>query len=103
MTVLKRGLQDWHGHEAWFAIPAYLTIVVLPFLVSGLIGDIVGDINERLIAVLATVWLFVYVVFVVPFFMWRDERYQLNIIKEGDGSMTGTGIAVNRAENDRTG
>lgn len=75
-------MTDWQGYQGWFALAAYLSILSLPLLVSGIIADIAGDVVQKTIALFATGWLFVYLVFVTPFRMWQDEKYRMNLVEE---------------------
>lgn len=74
VAVLKRSMTSWGVADRWFAFAAYFTIFTLPFLVTGAIGDIFGDVANRILAFIATGWLVLLFIVITPYRMWRDER-----------------------------
>lgn len=84
VTVLKRSMVDWSGYEGWFALAAYLSVLVLPFLVSGFIERIAGDVVQKIIALMATGWLFLLFIIITPFRMWQEEKYKMSLVEESN-------------------
>jgi hypothetical protein len=72
VAVLRRSFQDWHEGEGWFALSAYFSILLLPFLVTGWVRDLVGDFFQTCLALAASIWLVILVLVMTPFRLWRE-------------------------------
>ena len=82
VTVLRRSVASWTGADAWLALATYFTVLILPFLASGIARDILGETLEKFLALAATGWLVVLFFIITPFRMWRDQKFALDLIKE---------------------
>ena len=82
VTVLRRSVASWQGADVWFALAAYLAILLLPISVTGLLEDFLGEWVSKTIALLAMGWLAVLFLVITPFRMWQEERYRMNLVEE---------------------
>ncbi len=82
VTVLKRSVATWHGDEGWFALFAYLSVLVLLFLFSGIIADIAGEFVHKTLAFAAIGWLLILVLVITPYRMWREGIEQVRDLNE---------------------
>ena len=82
MTVLRRSMATWRGAEDWFALFAYLSVLILPFLFFGIIADIAGEFVHKTVAIAAVGWLFIHVLAVTPYRMWRDSQSQIQSLED---------------------
>ena len=73
VAVVGRAVATWHGTEGWFAFAAYFTVLVLPFLATGFIAEVLGDFASVTLSLLATGWLVVLFLIIAPYRVWRDE------------------------------
>lgn len=86
MTVLKRSLASWHGNEGWMALFAYIAIAILPFLLAGAVSSatnqVVSNAIERTISYVAVSWLFLLVIIITPFRLWREQVKEIDSLSE---------------------
>jgi len=82
VTVLRRSMASWGAYNWIFALAAYVSVLILPFIFTGFIGDIVGALIETALALVAIGWLIIYVIIYTSFRMWQDEKYRMNLIEE---------------------
>lgn len=82
VTAFKRSVASWHAGEAWAAFAAYLSILILPVLVTGWVGQFLGDAVQRMIAFLIVGWLFVLFFIISPSRMWRDATVKQHELQD---------------------
>lgn len=81
-AVLDRSGKSWKEAGGLLAIPAYISIIALPFLVSGILEQLLGEFVQITLAILATGWLFILVLFISPYHLWRDARRSISNLED---------------------
>ena len=82
MTAFRRSVASWAEGEVWAAVAAYISILLLPILVTGWIGDLLGGAIERFIAFLVVAWLVVLFFIISPYRMWRDGIIKVSSLED---------------------
>lgn len=76
--MANRGLNTWHGPEAWLSASAYLAVVILALVNFGPAEKTMGEEAQGWISYIALAWLIFSLLIIAPFALWRDAMKERN-------------------------